>query len=146
MVCGQGGADAEANAAWNTLKDCKAKIEADCMCSVTSPNGTCEADLQKIFDDMTVCMNAASGQICSCFQAIPSPSATCNPGTLLSGATDCNNACQSTWSGCSSALKAAGPLVDRCECDCVKTVSTTASPSGRRLFLNLRNFHNHMRN
>ena len=121
------------------------------MCSVTAPNNTCEADLQKIFDDMTVCMNKPSaGEICSCFQAIPSPSATCNPGTPLKNATDCNNACQSTWSDCSSALKAAGPLVDRCKCDCVKTSPTpstaTATASGRRLFLNLRNFHNNMRN
>merc|ERR1711976_596076 len=51
-MCGTGGPDPEANDAWNTLKDCKTKVEADCMCSVTPPNNTCEADLQKIFDDM----------------------------------------------------------------------------------------------
>ena len=113
------------------------------MCSVIPPNNTCEADLQKIFDDMTVCMNKPASELCSCFQAIPSPNPTCNPKTELDGATVCNNDCQDTWSDCSSALKEAGPLVDKCECDCVKTAASTpstatAAASGRRLFLNLR--------
>merc|ERR1711945_59550 len=126
-MCGTGGPDAAANAAWNTLTGCKAKVEADCMCSVTVPNNTCEADVQKIFDDITVCSNKqTAAEICSCFQAIPAPSASCNPGTLLKGATTCNSDCQSAWSDCSSALKSAGPLVNKCKCDCVKTSS--ASP------------------
>merc|ERR1712198_218217 len=145
-MCGTGGPDPDANAAFNTLKACQTDIEAACMCNVTAPNNTCEADLQNIFDAMTNCTNQPEAQICSCFAAIPTPNAACNPKAELDGATACNNACQASWSNCSSALKAAGPLVDKCKCDCVKTTTPTTvvtpSVAGRRLFLNLRNFHN----
>jgi len=139
-MCAGMGPDPEANAAWNTLKNCQTNVEADCMCSVTAPNNTCETDLQNIFDNITTCTNAASDQICSCFAAIPSPNPICNIATELTAATDCNKKCQATWSTCSTALKEAAPLVDRCKCDCPKTMSTPGT-MGRRLFLNLRNFH-----
>jgi len=148
-MCGGGGPDADANAARDTLKKCEKKIESDCMCNVTAPNNTCEADLQKILDDMNVCMNKPANEICTCFQAIPAPNAQCNPQTELKGATACNNVCQKTWGICSVALKDAGPLVDKCKCDCSKSSTTpisTAASSGRRHFINLRNFHNYNNN
>ena len=103
---------------------------------------------QKLFHFVyfKVCMNKPANEICTCFQAIPSPNAACNPQTELKGATACNDVCQKTWGICSVALKDAGPLVDKCKCDCSKTSTTpiisTGASSGRRHFINLRNFHN----
>ena len=72
-----------------------------------------------------------------CVKHLPKIPDCCNIQTELKEITACNVKCQATWSKCSGNLKEAGPLVDKCKCDCMPTTTTKA---GRRLFLNLRDF------
>ena len=76
-----------------------------------------------------------------CFKHLPKIPDCCNIQTELKEITACNTKCQGTWSKCSGKLKESGPLVDKCKCDCMKpTQMPTPASSGRRLFLNLREF------
>ena len=82
-------------------------------------------------------MTETGEELCKCFEQLPQIPDCCNVQNELKEIGDCNTKCQKTWGKCSGALKEAGPLVDKCKCDCMKI--TTTAP-GRRLFFNLRDF------